>query len=100
MTLMARRRKPSYSKGFICVQTLSRVPLGPVQAALSGRRPLLCQSIPLQFHLAALCLLLIVPTLAFAGALVWSHQRGEEQHFQDAILDLSHDVALSLDYTL
>src|SRR3954467_9105241 len=23
MTLMARRRKPSYSKGFICVQTLS-----------------------------------------------------------------------------
>src|SRR4051812_44710897 len=24
MTLTARRRKPSYSKGFICVQTLSR----------------------------------------------------------------------------
>src|SRR4051794_19756467 len=25
MTLVARRRNPSYSKGFICVQTLSRL---------------------------------------------------------------------------
>jgi len=51
----------------------------------------------LKWHLSALCVVLLLPTLLFVGVLLWNYAHSERTRTEDLAKSLSHSLAVSLD---
>ncbi|MBX6748010.1 MAG: hypothetical protein IRY87_38755 [Acetobacteraceae bacterium] len=58
------------------------------------------RSRPLAWHLAALCLTLILPVLTLAGVLAWSYATSERARLEQTALEAARVVAIAIDRDL